>query len=60
MTRTIVRICLLSAFVVGLLAGCSQVYVPRADGWCKEGREWVAPVKDAQGNWKDGYCREKQ
>ncbi len=60
MTRTgLIRLILMLIALVGLSVGCSQVYVPTAKtGFCKPGRTWVAPAQNAQGEWRDGYCRE--
>ncbi len=41
-----------------LLGACTKPYEPVQNGRCNIGRQWVAPSKDAQGNWKDGYCKD--
>ncbi len=46
--------------VLTMTAGCATTYVPTVKtGWCNQGREWVPPAKDANGDWKEGYCRDK-
>ncbi|MFT7624807.1 MAG: hypothetical protein ACI9WU_003997 [Myxococcota bacterium] len=57
--KAIARVVVTILTTVALMAGCSQVYSPAKTGWCKEGREWVPPVKQSDNTWKDGYCREK-
>ena len=38
------------------IAGCPGPYVPVKNGACKQGREWVPPVKTGE-KWKAGYCK---
>lgn len=40
------------------LAGCSKYTPPMEPGVCNEGREWVPPQQNEDGNWRDGYCRD--
>lgn len=45
-------------FLVSILGGCAPAWVPVSDGKCGHGRVWVPPSKDAQGNLKEGYCKD--
>ena len=41
---------LIIVFTACMWTACGS-YVPVMEGSCKEGRTWVPPSKDADGNW---------
>jgi len=55
----------LVASMIGLLVavaastGCGGRQTPPAEGSCHPWREWVPPARDANGQWQDGYCRDR-
>jgi hypothetical protein len=58
--RNILVLSMAALFSLALFGGCGGPYIPTVqDGTCKDGRVWVAPAQDAEGNWKEGYCRDQ-
>ena len=41
------------------LGGCGAPQPP-AEGECREWREWVPPQQNDEGEWEDGYCRDRE
>ncbi|MDQ3033548.1 MAG: hypothetical protein M3Y87_14105 [Myxococcota bacterium] len=55
-----------AACVVGVVVACGASVVgcggrqtPPSEGTCHPWREWVPPQQNAQGEWQDGYCRDR-
>ncbi len=60
MKRTGMSLMALVAFVAVLgSVGCGGRQTPPAEGSCHPWREWVPPQRDSNGQWRDGYCRER-
>jgi hypothetical protein len=52
--------CLMGLVMVcSVAAGCGGRQTPPAQGSCRPWREWVPPQRDANGQWQDGYCRDR-
>lgn len=47
------------AIACGVAAGCGGRQQPPTTGTCHPWREWVPPQRDENGQWRDGYCRDR-
>lgn len=43
----------------GALVGCGGAQTPPLEGTCHSWREWVPPQQGEDGEWRSGYCRDR-
>lgn len=49
-----------TVLVVSTFAACGGPQVPPSEGECRAWREWVPPEQQADGTWRQGYCRDRE